>query len=671
MECDFFSGEACVGVLPNLPVDVLLGNDVAGPTQGAFAVTRSQTRRAAKGLSGQQEGVLPSSDSVTSDAPVATPTRPEATEMEADHIVPASELESDHVDLSVLFSPQESYSDSVSDGQVTTSDLESSAPDNGLAVTPEPETREPDAASLSVVDEPSTEHTRMTLQDVTDNPDLLKELQQQDPTLNGVRQKLVSPDEALDNRVGFYLRDGLLHRTWRKRCAGEGEAVEQLIVPRCLRQKILDLAHDHAMGGHLGVQKTKERVLRRYYWPGVFQDVALHCKTCGPCQKTAGRRPREKVELVNMPQMSRPFQRGAVDMVGPLQRSRKGNRYILVLVDYATRFPEATPLSSTESEKVADALIDMFSRYGIPDELLSDQGTNFVSTVMQQVCDRLGIKKIKTSPYHPQTNGLVERFNGTLKSMLRRCCLNDRSNWDKYIPLVLFAYREVPQQSLGFSPFELLYGYPVRGPLDVLRSQMAQSPEANLEMDAAEYVTNMSNRMRDTAEIVQENLAEAQSKQKTWYDKHSRAREFETGQQVLVLLPSSTSKFKAAWQGPYRVEERLGSTTYRVRLPGRRSKVYHVNLLRPWYQRGRPTFYAAIIDEYKETMIPSLPRGTVQTQTWEDVYISDRLDERQKSELRVLLHAYKPVFSDLPGRTKEVVHDVKTTTDVPITRKAY
>jgi len=158
-----------------------------------------------------------------------------------------------------------------------------------------------------------------------------------------------------------------------------------------------------------------------------------------------------------MPLIERPFQRVAVDLIGPIEpMTDRKNRYILTMVDYATRYPEAVALSRIDAETVAEALVTMFTRVGVPEEVLSDQGTQFMSAVMQEVSRLLSMTQLVTTPYHPMCNGLVERFNGTLKAMLKRMCAEKPKDWDRYLPALLFAYREVPQESLAFSPFELL-----------------------------------------------------------------------------------------------------------------------------------------------------------------------------------------------------------------------
>lgn len=195
--------------------------------------------------------------------------------------------------------------------------------------------------------------------------------------------------------------------------------------------------------------------------------------SCPQCQKAA-KKPHYKAPLIPMPVIATPFQRIAIDIVGPLPRTTRGNKFILTLMDYGSRFPDARPLRTTHSEAVATALFEMISVYGTPREILTDQGSNFLSSMMEQLYKLLGIQHIKTSPYHPQTNGAVERFHGTLKNMLRKY-KDEKRGWDSLLPPLLFAYREVPNDSTGFSPFDLVFGHHVRGPLDILHDVWTDS----------------------------------------------------------------------------------------------------------------------------------------------------------------------------------------------------
>ena len=149
-----------------------------------------------------------------------------------------------------------------------------------------------------------------------------------------------------------------------------------------------------------------------------------------------------------MPLIDTPFKRIAVDLIGPIHPpSEQGHRYILTLVDYATRYPDAVPLKSISTEAVAEALVDMYSRLGVPEEVLSNLGAQFVSECMQEVSRLLSIKQLSTTPYHLMCNSLVEKFNGSLRSMLKKLCSEQPRQWHRYINALLFAYREVPQGS--------------------------------------------------------------------------------------------------------------------------------------------------------------------------------------------------------------------------------
>ena len=272
-----------------------------------------------------------------------------------------------------------------------------------------------------------------------------------------------------DYEIKYERRRGVLYRI-RKRVDGLGECSKQIMVPKTLRRKVMEVAHDSIFGGHRGIKKTKDRIQTNFYWPGMQGDITSFCRSCDVCQKTTAKGSVPRVPLGDMPLIDMPFRRVALDLVGPISPpSEKGHRYILTLVDYATRYPEAVPLKNIETETVAEALLDMYSRLGIPEEVLSDLGTQFVSKCMEEVSRLLSVKRLTTTPYHPICNGLVKRFNGTLKKMLRRVCNEQPRQWHRFVNPLLFAYREAPQEATGFSPFKLLYARTVGGPVQILK----------------------------------------------------------------------------------------------------------------------------------------------------------------------------------------------------------
>ena len=257
----------------------------------------------------------------------------------------------------------------------------------------------------------------------------------------------------------------------------------------------MHLAHDSIMRGHMGIPKTTDRVLTNFYWPAVQEDVTRYCRSCDVCQRTVRKRTVPRAPLQRMPLIDSPSKRVAVGIVGPIHpASDEGHRYILTLVDIATRYPGAKALKHISTEATAEALVSLYSRLGIPEEILSDMGSQFVSECMQEVSRLLSIRQMTTTPYHPMCNGLDANFNGTLKRMLKRLCSEQPKQWHRYIDASLFAYREVSQESTGFVPFELLCGRAVRGPMHILRRL---GPRRKTNPVCRRHTSTCSNKGRD------------------------------------------------------------------------------------------------------------------------------------------------------------------------------
>ena len=239
---------------------------------------------------------------------------------------------------------------------------------------------------------------------------------------------------------GFFLKGGLLmHRRFNKSVHNGVRFVDRIVIPESYRNEILRIGHTIPLSGHMGTSKTLSRIGTHFYWPGLAFDIRKYCATCPQCQLVARKLKSNRAPLSPVAFVTEPFRKIAIDIVAELPRSSTGYKYILTIVDYATRYPEAIPLRSVSSKTVADAIFQYFCRMGIPQELVSDQGSNFVGRLMTQLYEQLGITKIKTSVYHPEGNGLVERFNGTLKAMLKKFAQERVQSWDKFLPYLLFA----------------------------------------------------------------------------------------------------------------------------------------------------------------------------------------------------------------------------------------
>jgi len=161
-----------------------------------------------------------------------------------------------------------------------------------------------------------------------------------------------------------------------------------------------------------------------------------------------------------LPLIGTPFSVMCVDIVGPI--SPPSDRYILTTIDMSTRFPEAIPLKDINTSTVAEALLEIFSRVGLPEKVHSDRGSQFTSEMMHEVCRLLDVKQSTTTPYHAMGNGIVENFSKTIKNLLKKVAAEKPKDWHRYLGSLMFAVSDTPQDSTGFTPFELLYGYRVR-----------------------------------------------------------------------------------------------------------------------------------------------------------------------------------------------------------------
>ncbi|KAL5489194.1 hypothetical protein EMCRGX_G018260 [Ephydatia muelleri] len=486
----------------------------------------------------------------------------------------------------------------------------------------------------------------------------LRILQETDPTL-GVVRKAVDKKESTSG-VSFVIKDGLMYRVVVMLLGGDSEpyARDQLVLPSQCRSVVMELAHSIPLAGHLGKNKTTDRVLQRFYWPTLRKDVADFCKR----QKTSRVKPQH-APLIPLPIVEEPFQRIAMDIVGPLPRSSSGNRYILVVCDYATRYPEAMPMWAVDAEAVAEELVKMFTRVGIPREILTDQGSNFTSQLLAELYRLLHIRPIRTSPYHPQTDGLVERFNQTLKSMLRKVATQEGEAWDKLIPYVLFAYREVPQSSTGFSPFELLYGREVRGPLDVLQESWVAKEKSS--ENVVSHIMSIREKMAEMTTIVRESLEKAQASQKSWYDQNARMRTLNEGAMVLVLLPTSSSALTAQWQGPYKVVKQVGKVNYLIDMHNRRKRkrVFHINMLREFLSNSSAvctSYWSENLDVDEDDEIPVWNGSRAGTGAEDSPQFGPHLTKAQRDELDALLCELSAVMSNSPGKTNWTEHRIET-----------
>ncbi|GFU55595.1 retrovirus-related Pol polyprotein from transposon 17.6 [Trichonephila clavipes] len=348
-------------------------------------------------------------------------------------------------------------------------------------------------------------------------------------------------------------------------------------------------------------------------------------KTCDQCQRAGKPNDKKKAPLKLVPVIQEVFTKLNIDACGPLPITSKGNRYLITAICMSSNFPEAIPVSDISS----------------------------------------------SNP--------VERFHRTLKRLLRVLCLDAGSEWDKHLPSILLALRTVSHESTGYTPSELAYGKNLRTP-ETLVMEHWMEPEEEGDL-VTEYMFKLINRLKRCQEVAINKMEEMQVKRKTWYDKNAVKREFKDGDLVLVLATSRTNKLAVQWIGPGTILNKISETNYLVEIPGRReaSQIYHINMLKPYYKR--PEHVNVIINDEtqnsladQELEIPYLENNSL-VYDFEDVIqaseLNKHLHDKQMDRLRELLSKYSKCFSNNPGLTNLVEHEIQLVSDQPVRTKPY
>jgi len=318
-------------------------------------------------------------------------------------------------------------------------------------------------------------------------------------------------------------------------------------VPSSQRQEILQRFHDQL--GHLGADSILDLITRRYYWPDLLSDLREYCRSCPQCQLARSRGGAPKPPLKPVPPVALPFERIGLDFVGILPKTKKGNRWCLTAVDYATRWAWAVPVPDATSRTVIGVLYHYIICFcGCPSEVITDKGRNFISEDMKEFFNANGIKHLETSPYHPSTNGMVERMHGMLNHGISALCSSRVDRWDEYVDQVLWGIRVRTHHVTGYSPFYLMFGVLPRISGDVTPPHCVLEPLDDVEQRVA--VEGWTNRELEDLGVAR---GEAYLRtQATKENLNAKADDFYFKQDDWVKIKNfRKKKFQFSWKGPY------------------------------------------------------------------------------------------------------------------------
>lgn len=370
----------------------------------------------------------------------------------------------------------------------------------------------------------------------------------------------------------LHLRDGILYYLWEDQI----QPRYIFVVPKNMQPKVLEYCHDNRSAGHLGQTKTYEKLKQCSIWYGMSQDSKLYVENCKVCNKNKKPNIKPRAALGEY-HAGYPLHRVHFDILGPLPVTKQGNKYILMIIDQFTKWLEIVPIPNQNSITIAKAMVDNFiSKYGCPSELHSDQGKNVDGVLIRKLCDLLQIAKTRTTAYHPQSNGQVERYNRLVLQAIRCYINNKQSEWDIHLQQIAGAIRATENRQTKFTPNFLFLGRETTQPIDLILGTCNLN---NPEKDIPEYVQDLRTNMVECHEIARSNICKAQHRQKRYYDTNLYQNTYNVGDVVLKVDSATTlgqsSKLKSPWKGPYVILEVKSPVLFKIIDRKNRESVIH------------------------------------------------------------------------------------------------
>ena len=380
------------------------------------------------------------------------------------------------------------------------------------------------------------------------------------------------------------LKNGVIFRAW----INDEGAVEfhQKVLPYVYRRDFIMMVHSGMNGGHLGEKKTRHGVQLRSYWVGWKATVHQVLQSCEPCQKYHRGKVQRQGAMQDMT-MGAPWERIGVDITGPFPRSARGNKYMVTLIDHFTKWAEAIPVPNHEATTVSRVLLEqIITRFGVPQQILTDRGAEFESQLFKELCRILGCDKIRTTAYKPSTNGAIERLHRSLNSMIGKVIDLDQRHWDEQVPIVMAAYRASRHEATGYTPNYLMFGREVSMPVDIVSGVPEELKD--LYKSENEYVANLQDKLRQVYEKTRIVMGRAAERNKKQYDIGVKSQEYKVGDWVLYYLPKATQgrciKFERLFSGPFLVVKKHSSVLYAIQATKKsQPKTVHVDKLKYWY----------------------------------------------------------------------------------------
>ena len=391
--------------------------------------------------------------------------------------------------------------------------------------------------------------------------------------------------DATEKRRQFYFRcvDDILYHTGQVL----GRTVHQLVVPTNRRLEVMRIGHDSDWSGHLAAEKTYQRIAVSFFWPNMKSDITEYCRTCHSCQLRRRTTCWDRVPISAVIRPEQVFEVMNYDIIGPFSNKSNGYAWVLTCMDQCSRWVEAVPIRNLLAKTICEALLWIWTRTGIPRVVVADNATYNTAELTRELTKRLGISPRFSTPYHPEGNSLIERYQAVIKGMIHHAVHSGRKDWHRLIPFALWAYRETPNATTGVTPYEMVYGKPARGILLNLKETWAgeQLLPTKLSKSTAKYLEKLRLDLEAAKILATENSLKNQKRYVDRYNLRSRSKTFTEGDPVIILMPDSTNKLLKRWIGPAKIRRKLSENSYDVESDDGSIRRLHANHLRRYNER--------------------------------------------------------------------------------------
>lgn len=409
------------------------------------------------------------------------------------------------------------------------------------------------AEPMEINNENNADFSNQQLIDNQNNDDFCKQ----------IKQAITNKEKSKFANLTFFYQDNILKCKSNKH---NGNKIVKTVIPQSMVKNLLEIDHDSKIACHPGIRKTINKICKKYFWPKMTKQIVNWINSCDQCLARKAHQPKQKAPLQRIPLPNSPFEKVSFDIMGPLNVTQNGNRYLVTFIDYFTRYVEAFPIPVADGKHIADVLMQFISSHGLPKKLVSDRGLNLLSQGMKRVYDSFGIKKREVIAYRPQSNGCVERCHRSLANFLCQIINEAHTDWDEQLPFALLALRTSCHDSTKFTPSYLTFGRNLNLP-----RQFLESPQPFSYADEIDYANNLLKSFHIIYNKVKSNLDSAAQTNEKRRSKTCKDINVNVGDSVYwydpKIKPGLNKKFHKFNKGPFKVVEIVSPVVVKIAFP--------------------------------------------------------------------------------------------------------